>query len=76
MFLPLSSCCLEGSILKGDPAGVMEPATGGRRIARYHAKPQNGQTVNPKAAIVLFYDAFGFTIVRLRNLHLLRLTTC
>ncbi len=65
-FLPIQPCCLEGTILPGTPAGIMElPTPGGKQtVGRYHTRPKDGRIVDPKAAVVLFYDAFGFNIVR------------
>ncbi|GFZ50016.1 hypothetical protein JCM24511_07769 [Saitozyma sp. JCM 24511] len=61
-FLPIGPCCLEGNTLPGEPAGVLEPATDGNPVARYHAKPNDGNVVDSKTALVLFYDAFGLGI--------------
>lgn len=65
-FLPIGPCCLEGNTLPGEPAGVLEPATDGNPVARYHAKPNDGNVVDSKTALVLFYDAFGLGIVSAR----------
>lgn len=64
-FLPLQACCLEGAEIPGTPRGVMESPPGNRTIGRYHATPKDGRIVDEKAAVVLYYDAFGFNIVLL-----------
>ena len=61
-FLPLQPCCLRGQILPGTPMGIMEPPSGTRAIKRYHARPK-GHIFDEHAAVVLFYDVFGFNIV-------------
>jgi hypothetical protein len=65
-FMPIGPCCLEGNTLPGEPAGVVEAATDGNPVARYHAKPKDGNVVDSKTALVLFYDAFGLGIVSAR----------
>ncbi|KAK8849554.1 hypothetical protein IAR55_004889 [Kwoniella newhampshirensis] len=61
-FMPVSACCLKGSILPGTPRGVMEPADSSRQVTRYHATPSDGVVVNDKAAVVLYTDLFGLGI--------------
>ncbi|KAL1408228.1 hypothetical protein Q8F55_005034 [Vanrija albida] len=60
-FLPISPCCVQGSILPGTPRGTFEPAGGARSLGRYVVRPEGGSK-SPKAALVLFYDIFGFQI--------------
>lgn len=67
-FLPAQPCCLEGMELPGTPSGAIEPPSSSRTINRYHARPQNGSVKDEKTAVVLFYDLFGFQIVRLSAL--------
>ena len=62
-FFPIEPCCLKGGILPGEPSGILEPASGGQRVARYHAKPSGG-SVDKTKAVVLLYDVFGLKIVR------------
>jgi hypothetical protein len=64
VFLPIKPCCLKGKTLPGEPRGVMEQPNNSRTILRYHAKPRSGSTIDKKTAVVLFYDAFGFKLVR------------
>lgn len=45
----------------------MELPEGSRTVARYHATPKDGEIVDSKAAMILFYDAFGFGIVGTRK---------
>jgi hypothetical protein len=62
-FIPLGPCCLKGNILAGEPRGELQKAsTTGVSIDRYFVAPKTG-TVDPKTALVLFYDVFGFSIV-------------
>ncbi|WVR08171.1 hypothetical protein IAU60_005217 [Kwoniella sp. DSM 27419] len=61
-FLPLSPCCLTGGKLTGELRGKMEPPEGDRKVLRYHARPVDGQVVDPKAAVVLYTDAFGLEL--------------
>ncbi len=60
-FFPIGECCLKGTILPGEPKGVIEPASSTLQVERYHAKPS--EVIDDKAAVVLFYDAFGFNVV-------------
>lgn len=61
-FLPVSSCCLEGFVLPGEPKGVIEPATATQTIARYHATPADGLPPANRA-VILAYDGLGFSSV-------------
>lgn len=62
MFIPISECCVKGSILPGEPQGVMQPAGAeGIQVERYYTRPK--EIKHPKVCIVLFYDIFGFNIV-------------
>jgi hypothetical protein len=58
-FMPLTPCCLTGTLLPGTPRGIMES----RSVNRYHAKPADGRVVDKEAAIIMFYDAGGFSYV-------------
>lgn len=68
-FLPVGPCCFKGLDLVGEPRGVMEQPEGSRTVARYHATPKDGNIVDHKAAMILFYDAFGFGIVSIMRSH-------
>jgi hypothetical protein len=62
-FMPLGPCCLQGNTLKGEPRGEMQMAgPDGVHVDRYVARPATN--VDPKAACILYYDVFGFNIVR------------
>ncbi|WVW86774.1 hypothetical protein I302_108828 [Kwoniella bestiolae CBS 10118] len=62
-FIPLSPCCLTGAKLTGMPRGVFQPAVEGqRKVARYHAKPSDGEVVDGKVALVFLTDAFGLSL--------------
>lgn len=60
--LPISPCCLEGFIIPGVPAGVIEPASATRSIPTYHARPAQGEPSDNKA-LILAYDGLGFQSV-------------
>lgn len=67
-FLNLSPCCLKGSTLSGTPRGEVQVAgTPGVSVDRYFVKPK--EVVDDKTALVIFYDIFGFSIVRTQGVH-------
>ncbi|KAL7424999.1 hypothetical protein Q5752_000686 [Cryptotrichosporon argae] len=61
-FLPISDCCLKGSVLPGTPRGTLEPVSPSVRVARYAVKPAAPTGAHARAALVVFYDVFGFQI--------------
>ncbi|KAK4689812.1 hypothetical protein P7C73_g301, partial [Tremellales sp. Uapishka_1] len=61
-FLPIGPCCVKGHELIGTPRGIIEPISPTRTVGRYHTKPSNGEIVDDKTALVIFYDAFGFNL--------------
>ncbi len=66
-FIPISECCLRGSKLPGEPTGALQLAgstVDGHTLSidRYYARP--AEIKHPKTCLVLFYDIFGFSIVR------------
>lgn len=66
-FIPISECCLRGSKLPGEPTGALQLAgstVDGHTLSidRYYARPT--EIKHPKTCLVLFYDIFGFSIVR------------
>ena len=67
-FLPLQPCYFQGQILPGTPKGIIESPTSTRTNSRYHAQPKD-RMVDEHVAVVLYYDAFGFKIVRLFLLY-------
>lgn len=62
--MSLGPCCLQGNTLTGTPRGELQKAgsSNGVHVDRYFVKPAAG-SVDPKAALLLFYDVFGFSIV-------------
>lgn len=64
-FLPISPCCIKGSVLNGTPRGEFQAPGSAPDVVlgRYIVHPE-GKNADPKAALVLFYDVFGFQLVR------------
>jgi hypothetical protein len=62
MSLP-KSCCLTPFVIPGEPRGTLEYHAGSeKKIKWYHAQPT--AVKRDDAALVLFYDLFGFSLVR------------
>ena len=62
--MPLpKSCCLTPFVIPGEPRGTLEYHPGSdKRIKWYRAQPTS--VSHEDVALVLFYDVFGFSLVR------------
>ena len=65
--MPLpKSCCLTPFVVSGESRGTLEYHPGSdKRIKWYHAHP--AEVSHEDAALVLFYDVFGFSLVSWRD---------